>query len=301
MTNSTYLGYNAEGGFFDANMKDYTFVTDYIGDGTAEIEIRIMPDGYSVYSNGKFAYSNETVANGTTEGTGTVSDYRKVLDWLSKTAAYLNFGTGTWAAWRDQGAFNGTISNFEIWAEPVKETSLGSNYYYYQDYEDVTNVSELTWDNTGANSVALELKNDNTNYLKMTNSGSGGRVTHDFFNLVEEPSGEFYISFDIAYKASTQTHTGESQIVVGGTDMTNKTNQVVSSGYILKLSNTANNQKFIINDTSDTVELPSNGWINIRLDMDNDRTKALLTIKDSSGGILVLLMEKKLVLMEQVI
>ncbi len=286
MTNSTYLGYNAEGGFFDANMKDYTFVTDYIGDGTAEIEIRIMPDGYSVYSNGKFAYSNETVANGTTEGTGTVSDYRKVLDWLSKTAAYLNFGTGTWAAWRDQGAFNGTISNFEIWAEPVKETSLGSNYYYYQDYEDVTNVSELTWDNTGANAVALELKNDNTNYLKMTNSGSGGRVTHDFFNLAEEPSGEFYISFDIAYKASTQTHTGESQIVVGGTDMTNKTNQVVSSGYILKLSNTANNQKFIINDTSDTVELPSNGWINIRLDMDNDRTKALLTIKDSSGGII---------------
>ncbi len=278
MTDCTYLGYNSDG-FYDANLKDYALVKDYIGDGTTDIEIKLMPNGYSVYAGGTLAYSNETVANGTTPGINNLTDYSKVLNFLSKTATHINFGTGTWGTWRDQGSFNGTISNFEIWAEPVKESSLGSNYYYYQDYEDVASESELAWDN---GNVVKALGTDKTKYAKLTPSGSGSRGSINSFGLDNALSGEFFITEDILFKSSV-TYDADNQIAIVATDRkysSNNTNIGIESGYILKLSaNGKGNQTFNINDTSDTVNIPSDKWVNIRLDMDSsDLTKAILTI-----------------------
>lgn len=278
MTDCTYLGYNSDG-LFDANLKDYALVKDYIGDGTTDIEIKLMPDGYSVYAGGTLAYSNETVSNGTTPGTNNLTDYSKVLNFLSKTATNINFGTGTWDSWRDQGSFNGTISNFEIWAEPVKESSLGSNYYYYQDYEDVASEAEFGWDN---GDVTKSLGTDKTKYAKLTSNLKGIRGSINLFGLANALSGKFFITEDLLFKSSTNYDT-DNQIAIVATDRKYSSNNVnvgIASGYILKLSaNGKGNQTFNINDTSDTVNIPSDKWVNIRLDMDSsDLTKAILTI-----------------------
>ena len=44
-TGGSYLGYNALGGYYDANMADWALQKDYIGKG-AHIRIDFLPTGY---------------------------------------------------------------------------------------------------------------------------------------------------------------------------------------------------------------------------------------------------------------
>lgn len=97
-TPGSYLGYNSGnyGGFFDANLKDYLLVEDYIKD-QATIKIEIVPSGFSVYANGKLAY-DQSILDDETRGSGDYtgsSDFSPVLDWIAH-ADTLNFGYGSW-------------------------------------------------------------------------------------------------------------------------------------------------------------------------------------------------------------
>ena len=110
-TPGSYLGYNADGGYYDANLLNYGLVTDYIGE-EAHVEINLHKDGFTVTVNDEVAYTEEILD--TDNGSGTVTNYKKVLNWLYNSADTLYFGYGSW--WNTVGydEANVEISNVEL-------------------------------------------------------------------------------------------------------------------------------------------------------------------------------------------
>ncbi|CAM4293786.1 hypothetical protein [Paenibacillus tarimensis] len=97
-TPASYLGYNAAnyGGFFDANIKDYLLVEDYIKEQAA-IKIEIVPTGFKVFANGDLAY-DQSILDDELRATGefkSTSDFTPVLNWIAN-ADSLYFGYGSW-------------------------------------------------------------------------------------------------------------------------------------------------------------------------------------------------------------
>lgn len=99
-TPASYLGYNATGGYFDANMKDYACVTDYIGEAYAKtkepVEVKLLLDnsGFEVYVDDTMVY-DETILS-TENGSGDLSNYKKMMTWLQSSATTLYVGYGSW-------------------------------------------------------------------------------------------------------------------------------------------------------------------------------------------------------------
>lgn len=290
-TGGSYLGYNAAGGFFDANVKNtepWSSGTDYIGENKeTQIEIRLSASGYSVYADGEEVYNKDTVKNGTTLGGSDITDYSKVLTWLSGTAKYLNFGFGNWWKGSDY-VFKGTISDVEFLLQQ-KEKTESSNTYYNQDYEDGTAVDSI-WTGTGT----ISKESGDSNYVKIvpSDSDSGNRGFQSSFGLEKQPEGEYVFETDVMLTSSTN-HEGKQQFVLAGTDLVfEKITGVVpinagaASGYILKLAAEGKgNQTFTINDTTDTVTIPSSTWAHITVAMNSsDLTKATLSISNKQTG-----------------
>lgn len=76
-TLGSYLGYNAEGKFFDANLKNYTLVEDYIKN-SAHVELRFTPRGFAVYVNNRKVYDQNII--NAENGAGDVTDYSVIPD-----------------------------------------------------------------------------------------------------------------------------------------------------------------------------------------------------------------------------
>lgn len=94
-TPGSYLGYNAAGGWFDANMHSYGMVHDYIGATKSTVEISLTPSGFEVDVNGTKAYDQSILSN-SAAGAGTLTDYNNILNWLTNTADTVYFGKGSW-------------------------------------------------------------------------------------------------------------------------------------------------------------------------------------------------------------
>lgn len=110
----SYLGFNsaAFGGYFDANLYNYTLVTDYIKDG-AKIRIEILPDGFAVYADDVLCY-DQTILDDSKAGAGdftSESDFSDVLTWLAG-ADILYFGYGSW--WNTVGTNEANIDLSEV-------------------------------------------------------------------------------------------------------------------------------------------------------------------------------------------
>lgn len=110
----SYLGFNSEafGGYFDANLFNYTIVTDYIKDG-AKIRIELKPGGFEVYSNDVLCY-DQTILDDPNAGAGDFtadSDFSGVLEWLAG-ADVLYFGYGSW--WNSVGTNEANIDLSEV-------------------------------------------------------------------------------------------------------------------------------------------------------------------------------------------
>lgn len=114
-TPGSYLGYNAGGYYYDANLTDYALVEDYIGDG-GHVVVNLTQTGFTVSVDGTVCYTEEIID--TDAGAATLTDYTKVLKWLSESADTLMFGYGSW--WTDQIA-NVTISNVVCSVGPTCE------------------------------------------------------------------------------------------------------------------------------------------------------------------------------------
>lgn len=97
-TPGSYLGFNSGnyGGYFDANLFNYSIVTDYIKDG-AKIRIELNSAGFAVYANDTLCY-DQTILADENKGSGDYtaeSDFSQVLEWLAG-ADTLYFGYGSW-------------------------------------------------------------------------------------------------------------------------------------------------------------------------------------------------------------
>lgn len=106
----SYLGYNSAGfgGYYDANLFNYTLVTDYIKDG-ALMRIELNPDGFAVYADDTLCYDQNILADANA-GAGDFtpsSDFSPVLTWLSG-ADVLYFGYGSW--WNAVGTNEANIN-----------------------------------------------------------------------------------------------------------------------------------------------------------------------------------------------
>ena len=112
-TPGSYLGYNAGGYWYDANLNSYALVEDYIGE-SAHVDVKLTATGFELDVDGEVCYTEEILD--TDNGDGTIDGkYTKVLNWLYNTADTLYFGSGSW--WSDVA--NNTISNVVITVGPI--------------------------------------------------------------------------------------------------------------------------------------------------------------------------------------
>lgn len=157
-TPGSYLGFNSAsfGGFFDANLFNYSIVDDYIKDG-AKIRIELTPSGFAVYSNDTFCY-DQTILDDEFRGSGDYtsdSDFSQVLKWLSG-ADTLSFGYGSWwnTASSDEANINlsqvnfrlmdGTVVMDQLQADKVLVESLGGSVEALVDNNNDSSLLEDT-------------------------------------------------------------------------------------------------------------------------------------------------------------
>lgn len=293
-TGGSYLGYNATGEFFDANVKNsepWAAGTDFIN-GKAHMEIKLTGSGFEVYANGKLAYDSKQLAAGTIPGGKELTSYYNVIQWLNNTAETINFGWGSW--WADK--FNGKISNVKLYVEPMEVIDT-TGYVYYQDYR-IGGTSEWKSANVASAMTIQNDGDDRGNYFKLVSGGdSGNRGAYAAFNKESEISGKYTISVDTSLTAGVLTQRSESAFAILGTDAEGYTaNSAVTKGYILKLYNqppagasanqtdTSLQDTWKINDTEQTVKIPVNTWVTIKADVDTNAGKANVTISRIDNG-----------------
>ncbi len=152
---TSYIGYNAIGGIFDANMKDYAAVKNYIGEGTKLVTITFDNNGFVLYVNGEKAYDQSIITYmenmdgkvGVDNGRGTLTDYSKILEFL-QTADNLKLGYGSW--WQYDGGDNANviINNIAAYDKVLStqemQTVTSSVMERFVDYEEnMVNVKRL--------------------------------------------------------------------------------------------------------------------------------------------------------------
>lgn len=186
-TPGSYLGYNGTAGYFDANMRDYALVSDYIGD-EAHVALNFNSEGYRVTINGETVYTQDITS--TDAGSGTVTDYGRIVEWLNEQADKVYLGYGSWwnAAGYDEA--NCTVSNLKFYAEPIVKKEYEEVTYTPKDVllntaSDINyevnpfagkNISELTLEyNVKFNANAA--KNGWDGLFAFYNRKTGGRVS----------------------------------------------------------------------------------------------------------------------------
>jgi hypothetical protein len=194
-TPGSYLGYNATGGYFDANVKDYGLVEDYIGDA-AHVSLQFTKDGFAVYVNDELAYDQSILS--TENGGASLTDYSKVLTWLNQSADTLYFGYGSWWSAAGYDEANCKISNVKCYvektpgeAEKAATNEPNSTVWYEEDslvLESTDAISYVENPFYGVDTNCLYLaytinfsdeaaKNGWDGVLSFYNSATGGRIS----------------------------------------------------------------------------------------------------------------------------
>lgn len=268
-TPGSYLGYNAEGSFFDANVKDFKMVNDYIGD-SATVRINIHKSGFNVSVDGEEVY-NENILN-TENGKGTITSYENILSWISSSADKLYFGYGSWwnAAGYDEA--NCTISNVKCYVEPVGDFT--SDSIYEMDYSDITDAT-TKWQSEG--NVIIKKNEQNGNYIEF--NATEAKAAYSQLPKYARVSEQYIAECDVALQSGSQVGT---EIAILGTDkkyINDSVNDGVESGYILKLTKTEANA-WKIND-KEVISLP-NTWLHVTAVASASKSIAVVIIADAS-------------------
>ncbi|GFZ31118.1 hypothetical protein CSC2_16440 [Clostridium zeae] len=230
-TPGSYLGYNALGGWYDANVSNYKMVTDYIGDSKATVEISITATGFEVAVNGVKAY-DQSILSDSTKGAGTLTDYSKVLTWLTSSANDIYFGKGSW--WTDQA--NCSISNVYFYgyiADDSSPTAILSNATYTYDGTAKTPTVTVTDGSKvlikGTDYTVTYIDNTNIGTATATIAGKGnytGTITKTFaitskdITSSEVTLDSYSYDYDGTAKISVVTVKDETKTLVAGTDYT---------------------------------------------------------------------------------
>lgn len=168
-TPGSYLGFNSGlfGGYFDANLFNYTIVTDYIRDG-AKIRIELTKEGFKVFANDTLCY-DQTILADSTKGAGDYtaeSDFAPVLQWLSG-AQTMYFGYGSWWNGVDTVAnidlsqisfrlADGTVLLDKLYADKELVESLGGSVDSVKEDEVGIKVEDVSVSIFDINSVQYE-------------------------------------------------------------------------------------------------------------------------------------------------
>ncbi len=106
-TNGSYLGYNATGGWFDANMIDYGIGKDFIGTKVwKNVKLQFSKTGFAVLVDNTKAFDQaSTDVNIATDAAAPLTDYSNVISFL-QNASILAIGAGSW--WSDNTRGDGT-------------------------------------------------------------------------------------------------------------------------------------------------------------------------------------------------
>jgi hypothetical protein len=274
-TPGSYLGYNAAGKYFDANMKGFKLVQDYLGD-SAHVEISITPKGFSVLVNDVEVYNQDIVK--TENGGGTIVSYADVLSWLNGSADKLTFGAGSW--WSEVGSdeANCTISNVKCYVMPAGSST--SDSIYEMDYTNVTDAS-TKWTTAGTGNVSIQNDTTHGNYAQFTSSQAAGAISQ--LPVYARVSGRYVVESDVELNANQGV--GAELAILGSDKAYTKDSQDygVASGYILKLTKTASAQgtnTWSLNG-KEAVTLP-NTWVHVKVAVNATNSLAVVTISDSS-------------------
>lgn len=268
-TPGSYLGYNAAGSYFDANVKDFKMVNDYIGDA-ATVRININKSGFNVSVDGEEVY-NEEILN-TENGKGTITSYENILSWISGSADKLYFGYGSWwnAAGYDEA--NCTISNVKCYVEPVGDFT--SDCIYEMDYSDITDAT-TKWQSEG--NVTIKSNEQNGNYVEFATTEA--KAAYSQLPKYARVDEQYVAECDVALQTGNKIGT---EIAILGTDkkyINDSVNEGVESGYILKLTKIKDNT-WRINE-KEVISLP-NTWLHVTAVASTSNSIAVVTIADAS-------------------
>ncbi|MCD8118267.1 MAG: glycoside hydrolase family 43 protein [Lachnospiraceae bacterium] len=297
-TGGTYLGYNATGGYFDANLDSTTWTAgiNYLSTADTEvaIEIRIYSYTYEVYVDGTKVYDMDTVEAGTTAGSNSIENMYYVLNYLNSTATELDLGWGSW--W--DGGFAGTISDLTLTAFAYDGDATGDDvdgYLYKETYATLpgTSGTETGWVSTNAQSALSVVTDDYDEmdwYLDYTDdSASGNRGAYLNFNDgAALATGTYTVSADIAITPGKNS-SAINQFAILGTDYAYSSSNInygISSGYILLLSSSgASSTMYYINgSTTDYVTIPSGTWVRVTAYVNTKDGTAYVTIVNRSDS-----------------
>lgn len=203
-TPASYLGFNSPpfGGYFDANLKDYLLVEDFIGQ-KSDIHIELTSTGFKVYANGTLCY-DQTILGDETKGNGDYtpeSDFSPVLNWLSG-AETLYLGYGSW--WNSSGYDEANILLSNISFQLLDGTQVASmkDFKVYQSVLDAIEEKRLsleeeepnakntkTSDTTVKASPSLDVNWDDVEYTgtsiaPLINTFVGGTIAICIFLIV---------------------------------------------------------------------------------------------------------------------
>lgn len=287
LTPGSYLGYNATGGWFGANMSNFAMVKDYIGTSKSTVELFFTPTGFQVDVNGVKAYDKSILSDPSTGG-GTVTDYYNVLYWLTTTADKVYFGKGSWwsAATYDEALCKISNVYFYGYLTPPEDTTP---HTYVENYNSAADVgSYWTSTNLQGGLTLKDKRDEHGKYIQFAvTSVSGLRGAVSTFPSSVNLAGKYIVQTDVNLLAENAAGY-ETQFAITGADMAYNTagnmNTGVKSGYIVKLSTTGNSTTYTINGGQGTVVIPKSTWIKIKAFVNTKEGTAAIEITNKATG-----------------
>ena len=160
-----------------------------------------------------------------------------------------------------------------------------SEYLYYEAYNDGTDA----WTSGNAQS-AITTANDGDahgNYMNFASgTDSGNRGAYSAIDC--KVSENYSVEVDVKLTPGNVANRSLSQfaITTTGTDAKAGNNNGVTSGYLVKLSAGPSSETYTINDSDQTVTIPSNTWVTVKAVVTTGNNVALMITNQSTGEVL---------------
>lgn len=292
-----YLGYNGDGGWFDANIKNANYVnawqpgTNFLGTDTAavEVEIRLLPTGFEYYVNNELVYTDVDIpyytstdlisddASDKVPGISQLKSYTDVLNYLSDTATVMNLGWGSW--WKT--SYNGFISAIELSVLGAPEIDYKGNLYLEEFVTGATIARD--WISHEHGTLSAEYDDEHGYYLQYYVTGvSGNRGVYTIFDEAYQLSGNYTLEADIKLNSGTNRDTVFAILGADYNQIDYTGNKVTAeTGYIFKMTVTQGTEEVIITGSEEKLIIPANTWVHIKLTVTEDG-KAVTQIGDKT-------------------
>jgi hypothetical protein len=184
LTNGSYLGYNANGGWIDANLDNYGIDSSFMDSTWNTVKLVFSTAGYAMYVNDTLAFNQSSTA---VKIAGTLTDYTQMMSFF-KNAASLVFGAGSF--WSDNTKDDGSFWDPQY--SYLKNITFDAKWRNINDVADevtVDNVADLKTviaDATADRTIYLKNCADTLGYYYLTDAGINYPV--NFVNLTLKPA-----------------------------------------------------------------------------------------------------------------